>query len=333
MAEALGWPVASLRRCLRLLETAGLALVDRETREVFVSSAVASDAARNEQAVKAFAADWSEVRSAALRSAIHEAVAASFDGLEKGEISLTAWLALTADSGDKHSNKHPNKRGTPQPAAIAIAIATSQQPPPQPAVAAAWARLPPPFAAAAAAELALVETQMGLETFGALVRALSCSKFRNPERFNLTGGTPTLRRLLAKPEFADRIIRGEFRDPALAPSCAQCQADHDFLEGCPPVCVDCERHHLESYFCDARRRREEAARELANWPRSQETQRAMEREQAAVVEGVSTGPEPLEAVTADPVAAVDPGPHPLRASLPANLRASLEAHASRGRAS
>lgn len=327
MTEALQWPLTQLRRSLKSLEAAGLVLVDRDTREVFIPSAVVADTARNEQAVKAFAADWAEVRSAAIRGAVHDAVLESLGALEKGDLLVVRWLELTGRASDKHpdkgSNKHLIKRGVPPPQPVPQPV---PEPPPQPqpggAVTEAWARLPaPPFAAAAAEDLVRVEGELGLAIYGSLLRELSCSKWLNASKFGLTGGTPTLRRLLGKADLVQRICAGEFRDESLEPSCARCAANHNLTEACPPRCSDCEEHHPESYSCEWRRRREAAERDLERWQR----------------ESVDTAPsEAATAVSAAPAASLHelPAAAPrLREMLPAELRSSLERRAANGRAS
>jgi hypothetical protein len=321
MADALRWSPAAVRRALGVLEAQGVVAVDRDNRVAWIVSAIADDPPRNENVLSAWAADWAELPPCALKDQIRAEVAKTIQSLEKSESLSAKWQELTRNSSP---NSQPNSSGdssgngwgTPLPKPLPVPDPVPQ-PPPQPAAVTegldAWSRLPmPPFAAAAAADVSDFQSAQGRDTFVALLEQLRVSKWLNAEKWGLTKGVPTVRKLIGKPELLKRILDGEFADPGVVPGCSQCRTGHRLIEACPPECQFCRRRHADDVVCDQKRIRHEMAEN--------------ERQKAEMVAEEATTAE-REGITVEELRRrhSEKFRQTLRASLSPALRASLEA--------
>jgi hypothetical protein len=317
MADALRWSPAAVRRALRALEEHGIVGVDLANRVTWIRAAIGDDPPRNENVLSAWATDWAELPSCALKDEIRAEVANTISTLEKSESLSAKWDGLTGNSSTNSSRNSSadssgNRWGTPLPKPLPV-----PDPPPQPAASAdvldAWNRLPrPPFAAAAAADISDFQKAQGHDTFVALVEQLRISKWLNAEKWHLTGGVPTIRRLIGKPELLKRILDGEFADPGVVPSCAQCRTGHPLIEACPPDCRYCRRRHAEDVVCEQKQLRLASAE-------SERKRAECLAEEAAAAEALGITVEELRKQQSEKLRQT------LRAGLSPALRAGLEA--------
>ena len=265
LADALKWSPAAIRFCLGELERAGVVMVDREARVLFVVSAIADDPPRNVQTLKSWAADAGELRGP-VRTAIHQAVTEVVAGLEKADELSREWASLTASfgnsnidsNGDSHRNSRGDSRGTPKPLPLPSPV-PEPQPQPQPpnptpqdltVITDAFERLGPPFEYAAAAAKLSPENQerlraIPLEELGPALEGLATS-FLAGERAK---DPPALLKFINKPDLRRKLIEGEYTEVGRIWSCALCGIAHDILRECAPICRGCNRRHEAAVYC------------------------------------------------------------------------------------
>lgn len=131
LADAIGWSVAGTKRCLDALEQAGIIRVDGERRSIVsIRRAIADDAPKNENVLKAWAAQLEELPPCPVVAEIIDAVEASIVSLDKAHDLCPKWRHFTDQIKRRSGNSSPdssvnsfrnslrNSRGTPVPTPI-----------------------------------------------------------------------------------------------------------------------------------------------------------------------------------------------------------------------
>jgi hypothetical protein len=258
LAESLtGATVPATTRELKELVKVGLVLADFKVRPpvMYVVGSVEADPPASLPAIKGMAQQLRHMPQCAVTAAVQRAIEASLSGSEW----LSKWRELLADGPSNEQSDGPsNERNEglsldqldgPLRIPYSDSDSDSEDPTTTAAYQRAWARLPrPPFAAAAADLLRFAAREIKEKTFNALISELASSKWVS----GVLQKPPTLNRLL---RFLDgdgllqRVVDGEFREPALKWSCPECETQHEPLEDCPPPCRGCGRIHDERIYC------------------------------------------------------------------------------------
>ena len=260
LSESLNAAHAPTRRLLKMLEPR-FVLFDRQNRLLYTLGAIEQDGPTTTQAVIAFARQWRELPTQSpVTREVARAITATLADNKYSELRHV-WLM---ESGASTLSDAPHQSGVQSrsdsgldstPESGSLPISGIRDPLTEAAAALtadrfrlAWSRLPrPPFAAAAAADVEDAVDQIPITDFDALIEQLASSRWISRE-----GGlnvVPTLRKLLDKPEYSQRIIRGEFASTQLRWRCPECQSDHAPTAQCPPPCRACDRVHPSGYYC------------------------------------------------------------------------------------
>ena len=257
LSESLKRPLSRTQRDLAELERAGLVLIDRPERLIYVVGAIDIDGPRTENATRGMAAQSREMPpSSKVTRAVRQAIVAFLSNGDRTSAWLPIWNELAGLDLNLESSPDANPESGPEPGPLPRS--EIRDPNPRSAAAAdsvalfrrAWDRLPTPFAAAAADDFAQAAKTFDVQQFDQLVEALACSKWVTSE-----GGlvvVPTLRALIAKPEYAGRIARGEFVALGSRWRCPECETVHGPTADCPPVCA-CGRCHPPGHVCQRAR--------------------------------------------------------------------------------
>jgi len=295
LADGLGWSVAALRRCLGELETANLVLVDREARVIFVRSAIDDDPPRNENTLKAWAADLGELRPGRAVSEIKATVSRVVTTLDQAEKLAIKWSGLTNSSlnslDDSSPNGSTNSRGTPYPSPVP---SPSPDPPPQPSAdrlqpyLEAFQRLGAPFDyAAAAARLSVNQKErlLGIDLQSDLGPALQGlrTSFLAGDRAR---ARPTLHDVIAKASLRQDLREGKHEEVGRQWTCALCALSHPIVDCCPPECEDCHRQHDADHVCVSRRLRLDREAAEADRRAADEREKAEAEAQGLTVEAL-----------------------------------------------
>ena len=250
LAEALDIEASAFRKQARELEAAGAMIFDRRERLAYMVGSIEDDPPTSKNSVIAFGRQASELPDSSVRTEVFRAVAEVLKGHPEfeahfadasqvaGQETIQPLRQRVRQDLSQDASQELLRSRYPDPIPLSAAAAAIQR---------AWARLPQPFAAAAAEDLEKAGREIPPAECDALITALAESKFASGE-----GGlnvVPTLRSLLAKPEYRARIVRGEFRSATAKWRCTDCEGTHVPTADCPPKCRGCHRHHPPTDYC------------------------------------------------------------------------------------
>jgi hypothetical protein len=242
---------AGVKRRLGELERARLILVDANQRLIYVRGSIEADPPTTENAVRGMALQVRELPDSPVTVEIRRAVAGALAGFPSW---LTKWNDESAPEASPATGPGPGLSSGPGSGPLRIPYSDSGSEDRDPTTAAATAarflrafdRLPaPPFAAAAAEDVRNAVKNWPEGLFNALVRQLACSKWVTG-KMNIP---PTLSKLIANPDYAERVIAGEFRSLEGRWKCPDCQLGHEPTDECPELCRACHIAHNVGYLC------------------------------------------------------------------------------------